>query len=292
MRARLWLNIGLLALVLGLALLAYYQPGLTPQAAVKLTALSAQQVTRLRIEQAGQAPLLLEKQAGKWRISEPVQMEANALRVETALRLAEAKSLARFPARDLARFRLDAPALRVWLNDVEIAFGDSAPLGQQRYLLLGDTVHLIADDVYYYLSGGLTLFASNVLLPQDAQLQSLVLPGFSITRAAGSWKLAPAREVSMDDIATFLDAWRSAQALQVTRHQNLSPQSVGGGRLARDRVRVRLQDGAIEFVIVAREPELILARPDVGLQYHLGSGAARRLLQLPQAAEGSASNGR
>lgn len=290
MRARLWVNIGLLALVLGLALLAYYQPGLTPQAAVKLTALSAQQVTRLRIEQAGQAPLWLEKQAGKWRISEPVQMEANALRVETALRLAEAESLARFPARDVAKFRLDAPLLRVWLNDVEIAFGDSAPLNQQRYLLLDGMVHLIADDVYYYLSAGLPLFASPALLPQDARLQSLALPGFSLTQADGRWRLDPAREVSMDSIVKFLDDWNGAQALQVTRYQG--PQSIGDGR-AQQRVRALMQDGsAVEFIIAQREQELVLIRLDLGLEYHLGSGAARRLLQLPQAAEGSASNGR
>jgi len=279
MRARLWLNIGLLLLVLALALLAYYQPGLAPQAPVKLTSLGAQHVTRLRIEQPGQAPLVLEKQAGKWNITGPVRVEANTLRVETVLRLAETESLARFPARDLQRFKLDKPLLRVWLNDISIAFGDSAPLGQQRYLLLGGTVHLIADYVYYYLSGGLPLFASNTLLSQGAQLQSLELPGFSLARVDGRWRLDPSREVSMDDINQFLDAWRVAQALQVTRYQN---------QAAQDKVHVRLQDGAIEFLILAREPELILARPDAGLQYHLGSGAAQRLLQWPQADEISA----
>lgn len=280
MWARLWLNLGLLLLVLLLALLAYYQPGLAPEAPVKLTSLGAQQVTRLRIEQAGQAPLLLEKQAGKWHITQPVQMEANTLRVETVLRLAETESLARFPARDLEKFKLDVPQLRVWLNDVSIAFGDSAPLGQQRYLLLDDTVHLVADEVYYYLSGGLPLFAANTLLPRDAQLQSLTLPGFSLSRADGRWRLDPSREVSMDDIVQFLDAWRGAQALQVTRYQ---------GRPGQGRVTAVLQDGAaLEFSILAREPELILARPDLGLQYHLGGGGGQRLLQLPQAAERSA----
>ncbi|MFP5344619.1 MAG: DUF4340 domain-containing protein [Gammaproteobacteria bacterium] len=276
MRARLWLNIGLLLLVLALALLAYYQPGLAPQPPAKLTSLGAQHVTRLRIEQDGQPPLVLEKQAGKWSITGPVRVEANTLRVETVLRLAEAESLARFPARDLERFKLDTPLLRVWLNDVEIAFGDSAPLGRQRYLLLDGTVHLIADEVYYYLRGGLPLFAGNNLLPQGAQLQSLALPGFSLVRADGRWRLDPSREVSMDDVNQFLDAWRGAQALQVTRYQN---------QAAQDKVQVRLQDGAIEFLVLAREPELILARPDVGLQYHLGSGAAQRLLQWPQADE-------
>jgi hypothetical protein len=279
MRARLWLNIGLLLLALGLALFAYYQPGLAPEPQVKLTALSAQQVTRLHIEQPGEAPLVLEKQAGKWKITVPVQMEADALRVETALRLAGAESLARFPARDLGKFKLDKPLLRVWLNDVEIAIGDGTPLGRQRYLLLGDTVHVIADDAYYYLTGGLALFAGNVLLPQDAELQSLALPGLSLARVDGRWRLDPAHEVSMDDIVIFLDAWRGAQALQVTRYQGLPEQG---------RVTAVLQDGRrVGFIIVQREPELILARPDVGLRYHLGSGAAQRLLQLPQAVESS-----
>ncbi len=280
MRARLWLNIGLLVLVLLLALLAYYQPGLNPEPPVKLTSMSAQQVTRLRIEQADQAPLLMEKQAGKWKVIEPVRMEANGLRVETALRLAEAESLARFPARDLGKFKLDAPPLRVWLNDVSIAFGDSAPLDRQRYLLLGDTVHLIAGDVYYYLSGGLPLFASNDLLPSDAQLQSISLPDFSLFRSNERWVMKPAREVSMDDIVQFLDNWRGAQALQVTRYRDLPAQG---------RVSAVMQDGSsVEFIIVQREPELTLARPELGLQYHLGSGAGQRLLQLPQAAKNSA----
>ncbi len=273
MRARLWLNIGLLLLVLLLALLAYYQPGLNPEPPVNLTSMSAQQITRLRIEPAGQAPLLLEKQAGKWQIIEPVQMEANGLRVETVLRLAEAESLARFPARDLGKFKLDAPPLRVWLNDVSIAFGDSAPLDRQRYLLLGDTVHLIAGDVYYYLSGGLPLFASNDLLPRDAQLQSLTLPDFSLSSSNGRWVMKPAREVSMDDINQFLDAWRSAQALQIRRYQAQPAQGV---------ITVKLDNEVLRFDIVAQQPELILARPDLGLQYHLGSGAAERLLRAAE----------
>jgi hypothetical protein len=47
-----------------------------------------------------------------------------------------------------------------------------------------------------------------------------------------------------------------------------------------------VQDSAepVVFHIVAREPDLVLARPDWGIQYHLAGDVGAKLLELPESA--------
>mgnify|MGYP005848984995 CR=1 FL=1 len=102
-RKRWWVNLGLIALLGGLTILALYQPGKKPQqAAPKLTTLATDAVTRVRIERAGQEPIVLEKTPEGWRLRQPIAARANGFNVESLLRVAGAEINATIPAGEQA----------------------------------------------------------------------------------------------------------------------------------------------------------------------------------------------
>lgn len=278
MTSRGLLNLLLLLGVTALAAVAIYQPGITPvPAPVKLTTLAPLQITRIHIERAGKGVITLQKQGGQWRITEPQQLPADDGHVNSLLRLVQETSQARFPVKpgDLHKYKLDNPAVRLTLDNQMFAFGDIDPINGRRYVQFGATVHLITDMYFYLLDADLPSFVSTHLLPDQAKIGALTLPTVALSRdAQGHWQLRPAQpNHSADAIQTLLDAWRNTTALWVKRY---APGKAQGS------ITVQLQDPARElhFDIMARKPELILARPDLGLQYHLSTDIAKALLEL------------
>ncbi len=279
MNSRTRLNLALLMLVAAAALVAVYLPGLSkPTAPIPLTRLNAEQITRIQVQRSDQAEIQLVKQAQGWFMTAPFKLPANETGVAALLELSHAPSQARLAAtdHDLGKFKLAAPRVRLRLNDVDIAFGDTEPLAQQRYVLTGKTVHLIDETVYDKLIAAPTDWVSTAVLPPNSRPLEIDLPGLKLTQQPdGRWVLTPpAPDVSMDAVNALIDEWTHAQALHV------KPYAQGA---AQDKVLVRLQpmQDPISFEITARTPELILARPDAGVQYHLPAELAERLLKLP-----------
>ena len=279
MNSRTRLNLVLLLLSAAAALLVVYLPGLgKPAAPIPLTSLNAKQITRIQIQRSDQVPIQLVKQAQGWLMTTPFKLSANEMSVAALLELSHAPSLVRLAAKDhgLAKFKLAAPRVRLRLNDVDIAFGDTEPLAQQRYVLLGETVHLINETVYDKLIAPSGDWVSTALLPPDSRPLEIDLPGHTLAKQPdGRWVLTPpAPAVSMDAVNTLVGEWAHAQALQVKPYAKT---------VAQDQVLIRLQlrHDPIRFEIAARTPELILARPDAGVQYHLPAELAERLLKLP-----------
>jgi hypothetical protein len=88
--------------------------------------------------------------------------------------------------------------------------------------------------------------------------------------------LTPGRgDLSQDDLMRWVDEWRLASALRVESRSALK---------AREEIRIRLKDGGgFTLAVLAREPELIVARSDEQLQYHFRAELAKRLLSPPAA---------
>jgi hypothetical protein len=279
MNTRTQLNLALLILVVISAVVMIYLPGLEkPAPPTALTTLSPDQVTRIQIQRPGLADIQLVKRGQDWIMTAPLALPANVANVDSLLGLTQTPSQQQFAARkqDLDKFKLATPRVRLRLNDTEIAFGDTEPLAQRRYVRIDDTVHLVNEIVYDKLIAAPTAWVSTALLPPASKLLGIDLPGLTLTKQAdGHWSLTPsANETSMDSINTLVDEWTHAQALQVKPYETGS---------AEGKVLLHLQasKNPISFEILARTPELILARPDVGVQYHLPAELADRLLKLP-----------
>ncbi|MEO5702434.1 MAG: DUF4340 domain-containing protein [Gammaproteobacteria bacterium] len=279
MNSRTLLNLALLILVGVGAMVVVYLPGLEkPAAQVALTTLNPTQVTRIQILRSGQPEIQLVKQGQGWIMTAPFKLPANAEHVGSLVALAQAPSLERFAVKpqDLDKFKLAEPRVRLRLNDTEIAFGDTEALAQRRYVLVGDTLHLVNEMVYDKLNATPTMWVSTMLLPPDSKLRELALPGMAlIQQADGHWNLTPhTTDVSMDAINTLIDEWTRAQALQVKPYESATAQ----GTVV---MRLQASENPVSFEITARVPELVLARPESGVQYHLPAELAERLLKLP-----------
>jgi len=270
-------NLVLLVMVGMLGLLAWLDPGqdnapATPQ----LLTLDRESIEQIRIDRLGTESILLERRAGQWWLNEPFNLPAHGYRIASLLRITESRSLGSHPAagRDLTPFGLAPPQVVVTLGDgLAIAFGYPTPLDNRRYLLIEDRFHLATDTLYYQLVADATQFIDLRLLPTGAQPTALSLPGVELVESADGWQVNPEpAEWSADRAEKLVEAWRRAEAIEVTRYSG----SQTGEELA-----ITLADGQkVTFLITARSPELILARPTLGIEYRLNESAAEALLSL------------
>jgi hypothetical protein len=298
MGSRTWLNLGLLVLAGALAIVAVYLPGAKKTAPLPaLTSLTPAAITSIRIERKAQPAIALKKEASSWSLTEPLQLPANTVVVESLLGLTQAASHAQWVAAslDLEKFKLKSPRIRVRLNDVELGFGDTEPLEGRRYVLAGNTVHLITDGYYPKLIAPPASFVSLALLPGPEPLKEIELPGLTLRHDAQGWSAQPGVSdeqgsanvaggrmpgATPDAVNTLAQEWTAAQALQVRLYTAPASQIKPVETIT---LRQEGTQPPLRFIIVSRAPELILARPELGVQYHLPQDAAQRLLMLPAA---------
>ncbi|MBA3732151.1 MAG: DUF4340 domain-containing protein, partial [Gammaproteobacteria bacterium] len=268
--------IALVALLAGLAAVAWLKPGQTD---ARLLQIDAEAVNHIVIERARKPVIRLEKRHRQWWVTSPIVVRANPARVASVLELTITTGDTRYPADslELARFGLANPGVTVKLDGKTIAFGRINPVTQLRYVQTGHTVHLISDVLFNLESSGAAAYASIALLPAVANIEALRLPDIDIRRAKdGAWTASPAA-LAPRAIKNTLRAWREASAIRVGAYRK---QPSG------DRVTVALENGrAMYFEVVAREAELILARPGLRLQYHLPATSAASLLPVSADAE-------
>jgi hypothetical protein len=280
MTRRALLNVGLLALVAGLLLMVYFEPGVKHEPEhPHLTGLSPNDVQRIRIRQSGGAELSLSRKNGVWMLDAPVATYANEFRIEPLLRVTEAESYASFAAQgqDLKQYQLEPPLAVLRLNDLELEFGGTEPINNRRYVRVDGTVHLIDDHYYFRLQAGFPAFVSNRLLPPDAQPVRVALPDFTLSRdAQGRWSANPAlKGVAADALNSFVDEWKGAQAVEVDRYED-------GGTGKKARIEFAAGAAPIDFQVSESGSEVLFGRRDLGLRYHLTTDQARRLLSPPE----------
>ena len=280
MRSRLLLTLCLLVAVTGLTLFLVYGGGKKPEPAeVTLTGIRPESINRIRVIRNRQDEISFEKKSGLWMMLHPYQLRASDLRINTMLKLLGAHSYAQYHSKNinLARFLLDQPQVSIKFNNTRIDFGDTSPLGEQRYVLANNTVHIINDALFQQLQAPATFFLDTRLLPEHTAITAIMLPGHAIRRQQGVWTIAPAVNISADQIVELVNAWRDADAITINKYEDTAQH---------DTIRVELeQQDTIEFRIVREPPKLILARPDLGLQYHLGDFDAKRMFLKPTTTE-------
>jgi len=278
MNKRNLLNLGLLLLIGVLVLLVIYEPGIEkPQEPRRLLELEREAVTQIRIERQGQETVALTRDGGDWSLTEPLAIGASVFRIGSLLRITEQRSLGSFPAEPerLAGYGLEAPRVTLTLNDkVTVAFGDNTPLDQRRYVRLGDRVHLVSDTLYYHLIGAYTTFIRQELLPEGTAIAALSLPGLGVRWQEERWQVEPKPEAfSADQVTRLIDAWKLASAVQVKPYDGKQGETITiepGG-----------EEAPITLLLTARTPDLVLARPELGIEYHLAESSGEELLKLP-----------
>lgn len=274
------LNLVLIATIAGLGAAVYFSQE-KPEKHLPLSALTAEAVNRIVIEHPGRPRIALEKAGAQWRITEPVKVDADALEVAnlTSLAALERKSTVATDA-NKADLGLSPAKYQITLNQQTLEFGDVEPLSAQRYIATEGGIVTVEDPPETALDADYSDLVSKQLLPEDAEITGITLKGLSLTRAADGkgWNLTPdTPAASSDQKQRLVDGWKSARAMW--NAAELPEGSTG------DEVVIQLKDASLKFIVAAREPQLILVRPDLKVRYTLSKELEPELLQLPAEAK-------
>ena len=272
-----WLNAALAVLVVALGALLYLRPARDAAVEYPLSGLKPGDALTLRVERAGTMPVVLEKKQDGWFVTAPFTARADESRVQRLLEIVGARAAHRFPAGERGRFGLEPPQARIVVDGQSFSFGLVNDITREQYVMAGDAIYAVHPRYGMALPATALDSASRQLFaPHEVPLR---IEGreFSVAQQDGRWLLTPgAGDLSQDDLIRWVDEWRLASALRV------QPQSA---KSARETFRIHLKSGAsFTLGVVAREPELVLARSDETLQYHFRAELAKRLLAPPAAA--------
>ncbi|MCC7486550.1 MAG: DUF4340 domain-containing protein [Burkholderiales bacterium] len=277
MRRALWVNLVLAALVAALGAFVYLRPRDGGPRELVISGPVAGAARSIRIERPGAQPIVLERREETWFVTAPLAARADPVRVQRLLAVAGARASARLPATDLARFELDQPAVRLVIDGQRFDFGMVNAVSREQYVLVADAVYTVPLALAAAPPKGAAEMIDRQLLAHGETPEAIELPGFTVAREQGRWVVKPGGpDLSQDDIQRWVDEWRHAAALRVEPY--------GGRGSPAALVRMRFREGtALSLGVMAREPELVLVRPDEKLAYYLFKGAAQRLLSPPAA---------
>lgn len=277
MQSRNLLNISLVgALALLLAITFWPSDEIKPiRATIIADELSGGQIDNITITRQGYPSIKLYKKEQQWWLQDP-SLPAKKILIKELLALLVSESLTQYPLSEIKpeQVGLDTPFLCIKYNEKSACFGDRNPLNQLRYLQYGKHVHIIYDTLSHQLSGSPHDYVSLQLLPEDVHITALTLEDLSLQRHENSWIVTPRPEnYSADQTQQLLDHWQHAQALMVAPYQPTESEATLSIALKKQ--------STISFEMVSSDPELILARPALGVQYHLSEGSLNRLTRLP-----------
>lgn len=281
---RSWIALaGLLIVVTALAAWVYYKPKPESKTAHALSALKPGVVKRAQLERisaakatAAATSITLERTDDAWRVTAPWLARADKFQVERLLSILQAYSSVRYPATELARFGLDRPVAVLTADDHTFAFGAINNTTREQYVMTRNEVYLVALTYGAALPRNAdALLARQLLAPGEIPVR-FDLPGFTVALEDGTWAVAPAvPDLSADDRNAWVDAWRNASAMSVTRQDSAA---------TAQNIKIVLKDGrTLDIGIIKGEPELILRRADEGVQYLFVAEIAKRLMSPPGA---------
>lgn len=239
-----------------------------------LTQLQLDEIKLIHIPRNSDDDIIIEKildNSGNqsWQMQQPYQIKAHTFRVNTLLKLSQLPAEQAWPIDDLklADYGLEPPRARIRFNQQEIAFGKISPLSQQRYLLHNNKISLHDDQTYPLVSAQPSSLVDLTLL-QQTEIISLSSPQLQLYQNdAGRWQSN--KKLTADQIQSILQHWKNAQAFAV--HTYMPRKQLGT-------IRIQLAQHTIEFEITDDEAWLILARPELGIEYHLDAALKNRLL--------------
>ena len=278
MNRRARLNLGLLAVALGLGVAVFLGNREEP-AGPPLTPYKPEAVERIAIEHPGAPAIRLEKKDGHWQLVEPVRAEADEFEVNALIGLADRETKLKVEGGAAKELGLEPANFTLTLNDRAIAFGGVEPLEYRRYVRLPEGTFLIEDPPGAALDKEYADLVSKDVLPKGAAIERLELPVLTLAKGESGWTMTPADpKATTDQMQKLVDGWAGARSMW---NEMARDAKVDG-----ERVKVTLQGGATrELVIAAREPQFKLHRPDLGATLVLSKALADELLKLPPPVE-------
>jgi hypothetical protein len=241
-----------------------------------ITRLKPQQVETIHIETAD-GSIQLDKKDNRWFITRPFVWFADNIAVERIASLASTKAHSKLPKSeiDLSTLGLNIPKAVVTLNQKSVYFGTTNQIGSRRYLMVDSTVYLVDDIHYAFIHQGIAGLVDKRLLPAGSGIKSLQFPDFTLSHQSGKW-LSSKDPQQTTRIQEVIDNWQNQQASNIKVYDSsLTPLK---------KIIAEFDNGeSSEFYLLSIQPEIIIARPDMKLQYHFPEHLYYELLSLDQA---------
>ncbi len=249
------------------------QTGSQPELAI--SGIKTTDIVSMEIKTAD-ASLTLAREGDAWTIETPIQWPANNVNIERLIDIVNSQTESRLDAAeiDLATVGLDFPRAMLRLNDTRVLFGATNNIGERRYTMIDSTVFLLPDIHLPFISQGLSGIVDRRLLPRNLGLKSLELPGLRLVRSAdGSWQQDGAKDFSAQQIEQLLANWQGLKAARIKEYN--------ASGTPRQKIRVELENGhSQELYLMSIDPEIIIANPQIGLQYHFSGDFYYQLISL------------
>lgn len=272
-----WLgSVVLVGVVIGLVLVLYLEPGKSGPGTLPLP--EPDTITRLVVggTDPGAEAVVLVRGLTHWRLTEPVDMPAEAEAVAALLELASARPLARYEVGsvDLTPLRLAPPVAQARFGAVALDYGGLTPIGDGRYVRISETVFVVPRERVRLWSDPLVNLASRDLVPGDVRVR-----GFGIGDARyrrdelGRWSAADSGEplagADAERLGQAATAWQGARARGVFRWD---------GALGVHDLDVLAGGASYAFRIHLDGAQAALVRPALGLVFFVDAVQRARMI--------------
>ena len=227
--------------------------------------------------QTADALLTLQRDADGWLLESPIRWPANNINIKRLLSIVNSDAGSRLPADEinLATLGLQFPKAVLRINDTELLFGATNNIGKRRYIMLDSTVFLLPDIHLPLFAQGLLSIVDRRLLPRRYKLSRLELLELEISRNANdNWQVTNADDdFEQDQISRLVANWQDLEAAKIKLFDT--------GAIPRQKLEIALQDGSkFEFFLMSIDPEIVIAHPQIGLQYHFRADLYYELIAL------------
>ncbi len=261
---RMLLNVMLLLLVAGLGGLAWWFVNKPQAGPERIYSGALESITLITLERAAQTAdaktIRFEQREGYWWMVQPRTIMANGVRLRQLFTFLNENVVASYDAagKDLAQYGLQPAQVTLRFNDQQYVLGTDNAVSQNRYVLHDNKIKLLPETIYGSVTGDWVNFVSLRLLPEDKQVQSVILPeGYRQT----------------DDLA---NSWQNADAIRLEAGERGADAYAQANNA---KVVLNLSDGeSLTFLVLQQADELEIIQPERGIRYFIPATQAEYLL--------------
>lgn len=159
MRSRFITNLILLAVVIVLVMVTLIELKPEKKRPAPISQLDITTLSSIELNRREKPPIRFRKKKNEWLMLSPEKGRADQEKIKKLLAISQIASSSQFPLSNesLGRFGLEKPAITLKLDALSIMIGGIAPISQQRYLQIEETLYLVTDNFYHHL----------IALPED-----------------------------------------------------------------------------------------------------------------------------
>lgn len=227
----------------------------------RIISLKAEDVTSM-VLQSADGSIQLSKVGGVWQIDSPIFWYANNIGVERIIDIVNARTDSRLAADeiDLSTLGLLTPKAILRLNDRQITFGGTNNIGERRYLMIDDEVYLVKDRYLPFVTQKATSLLDQRLLPRVLPLQSLRFADKRIEKSDNGW-VSDSAEINREQATLIIKNWQTLEAEQIRVYD--------AGQTPRQKITADFgEQRQVDFLVLSITPQVVIARADLGIQYH------------------------